>query len=234
MAAFDSLPSVLNHALKKYFVLQRGQWIFRGHSNKCFLLKPSIGRTPHTSKTTEIYEKSIFTIFKREAQGYIQTLPSTDWEWLSFAQHHGLPTRLLDWSYNPMTALYFAADRDPGQDGEFFALRAPRQASESVRKGSPFDLTVPAKYFPSIVSPRIRAQEGLFVACSALDESLDSTLPPNWEMERVIIPAEAKAELRYTLFRMGVHASSLFPDIDGLAKRLLWQHSIRSPFSTGH
>jgi hypothetical protein len=48
----------------------------------------------------------------------------------------------------------------------------------------------------------------------------------------MMVPAKAKEAIRYSLFRVGIHASSLFPDIDGLAARLKWQHAVLSPFST--
>jgi hypothetical protein len=230
MDPIHSLQSILDHSIGKYFTASRGQWVFRGHSNKEYSLLPSVGRTLHTSRTVEKYEESIYTIFKREALGYLTSLPSTEWEWLAFAQHHGLPTRLLDWSYNPMVALYFSVEQDADKDGELFALRAPTQAPREVREGSPFEITKPVKYFPSLVSPRIRAQEGLFIACSDAGTPLDSSLQTDWRLERVIVPAVAKERLRYALFRIGVHASSMFPDIGGLAQRLKWQHAVQSPF----
>jgi FRG domain len=227
----ESLQHLLDLAAAKYFTAARGQWVFRGHSNAEFRLIPSVGRTSHTSICRRKYEESLFNIFRREAQGYLSVLPSTEWEWLSFGQHHGLPTRLLDWTYNPLVALYFVVESNVDVDGELFALRARTQASLNVRSGSPFEISKPVKYFPSIVTPRIRAQEGLFVACSELESPLDETLREDWELDRVLVPAQKKEAIRYALFRLGTHASSLFPDVEGLATRLKWQHAAQSPFA---
>jgi FRG domain len=84
--------------LKDYFRLKRGAWVFRGHSSQSFKLIPKVGRTSHTSETRQQFELSIFNMFKRTALQHLQRSPTNDWEWLAIAQHHGLPTRLLDWS----------------------------------------------------------------------------------------------------------------------------------------
>lgn len=210
-----------------HFTSARGQWVFRGHSDKKYELKPSVGRGGHTSKIDEKYERSLFTVFLREAGTHLSPLPSSDWEWLAVAQHHGLPTRLLDWSHSPLVGLYFAIDANPCADGEVIALNAPTKAAESVIAGSPFDIRRAAKYYPNIVSPRIRAQEGLFVACANLTSPLDAGLRTDWSLKRFEVPAVNKQRLRYELYRLGVHRSSLFPDLDGLAERIKWQHTAR-------
>jgi len=229
MKQIETVSQLLDHASQRYFTEARGRWVFRGHSDSAFELIPSVGRGDHTSKDRRKYEQSLFDIFCREARGYLNLLPSTEWEWLSLAQHHGLPTRLLDWTHNILAALYFVVEANPLVDGSLFALRSITKASERVREGSPFSIDKPVKFYPNIITPRIRAQEGLFVVCAKLEARLDETLREDWELERLRIPASSKERLRYELFRLGVHASSLFPDVDGLAARLKWQHGVSPP-----
>ena len=219
----NSVEELLSKCSTNHFSEARGQWVFRGHSDHTFKLVPSISRTKFTHATVEAFEESIFTIFKREAKGYIQELPHSEWEWLALAQHHGIPTRLLDWSYNPLTALFFAVDDEREVDGTFFSLKAPRSVDKDALNGSPFKIARPEKYFPTIVSPRIKAQEGLFVVFHDLNNPLTIDSKRKWQVQEFRIPYEKKASIKYTLFRMGVHAASLFPDLDGLATRLKWQ-----------
>jgi len=224
MASFNSITEFINLASNKYFTEPRGRWVFRGHSNAKFELIPSVGRAKHTAKSRERYEQSLFDIFKREAKAYSDVLPTNNWEWLSLAQHHGLPTRMLDWSYNPLVALYFAVEADDDSNGKLFALRAVRR--KYVLPRSPFQIEKPVKLFPNLVTPRIRAQEGVFVVCHNVESPLDQALPPGWTVEDHLVTASRKHELRYELFRLGIHASSLFPDLDGLSARLKWQHEV--------
>lgn len=221
-----SVHQLLELSAQRYFIKARGQWIFRGHSNIDYKLIPSVGRGGHKSSSAEKYEKSLFELFLREAGSYLDHLPANDWEWLSIAQHHGLPTRLLDWSHNPLAALYFAVDGNDEKDAEFFSLYAPAKAPHGVLNRSPFEVKRAMKFYPNIVSPRIRAQEGLFVICPDPELPMDSNLRDDWKLERIFVSNGNKLRLRYELFRLGVHQSSMFPHIDGLAARLKWQHSV--------
>lgn len=220
-----SLTDLLQTASQKYFREREGRWVFRGHSDYRHKLVPSVGRQPHHASTRLAYEAALFHSFQREARSYLPILPTTDWEWLSLAQHHGLPTRLLDWTHNPLVALYFAACASPESDGTLFGLRTERFIGPRLLGRSPFSIDKPMKYYPNVVTQRLRAQEGLFIACSDLEEPLDAALRTGWQMDTYRVPFSAKANIRYELFRCGVHSSSLFPEIDGLSARLRWQHS---------
>lgn len=222
------LASEIEPVLWPYIGDPRGRWVFRGHSDAEYSLTPSVARSDRQDHAK--YEKSLFAMFRREAREYVDPL-SSKWEWLALAQHHGLPTRLLDWSANPLVALYYAVEKHDDRDGKVYALYAPKQYSEErTRRESPFELLRPVKYRPATVTPRIRAQEGLFVVCSDLTQALDAYCQPRWKVKDQTIKARVKHKIRYLLFRLGVHASSLYPDIDGLCQRLKWQHSITSPF----
>ena len=178
----NCVQDLLNRTTGQYFTEPRGRWVFRGHSRADFQLIPSLGRVTHTSVSRSKYEESLFDIFCREARGYFNSssLPANEWEWLCLAQHHGLPTRLLDWTHNPLAALYFAVTEHPEHDGHLFALHSIRKASERICNGSPFTIERPVKFYPNAVTPRIRAQEGVFVVCAKVELPLDQVLPQDW------------------------------------------------------
>jgi hypothetical protein len=226
-----STADLLRHAAEKYFTEPRGHWVFRGHSDIAYKLVPSVGRISRPALSARLkLERTLFDVFQREACGMLAPQLTNDWEWLSIAQHHGLPTRLLDWTHNPLVALYFAVQANPNKDGQLLAIRGLIKLPQALPSGSPFDIETPVKYYPHVVSPRMRCQEGLFVVCAQPETPLDETLPEGWRIDDFRIPAERKPFVRYELFRMGIHASALFPDLDGLASRIKWQHEIDSPF----
>ena len=219
--SYDEFSALM---VKHYFKKPRGGWIFRGQSREDYVLKPKLGRIELTLKTRQELEKRLFEDFKNEAEQYLPRIPRSDWEWLAVAQHYGLPTRLLDWSYNPFKALYFAVEGNPETDGMLFALRAKTRATGKI---GPFEVKKPLKFIPNIVTNRLLVQEGLFTIHPNVDDPLEPHLP-GWELETVRISAGLKKHIRNILFRQGIHRGSLFPDLDGLSAYLAWKH-VSSP-----
>lgn len=211
-------------------VLLGGERFFRGQGMDWPLL-PTIARDGADSLALE-REKVLLRAFKRQAPLYSSMAPANDWEWLALAQHHGLPTRLLDWTRNPLAALWFALDQASTQPAVVWMFE-PNDAyviKEGAETGSPFAGTYTQIYEPRHISPRIRAQDGAFTVhkFSAKSQRFVALERNNVQKERlskVTIPQELFENTRLNLEGCGVHAASLFPNLDGLAKRLTRQHA---------
>ena len=83
--------------------------IFRGQRSEKPLL-PKLGRLDLKGSKENI-EKLMLTEFKRGSLPLTEFKPENNWDWLALAQHHGLPTRLLDWTYSALVALWFAVEK---------------------------------------------------------------------------------------------------------------------------
>src|SRR5688572_9039340 len=104
--------SLGSHSLILSIDIRHQNWVFRGvgdaHKHQ---LVPKIGRDPRLYSLP--LERVIFANFKRRAPQFINIRGMTEWDLLALAQHHGLPTRLLDWTTNPLVAAYFAVTSEP-------------------------------------------------------------------------------------------------------------------------
>ena len=205
-------------------------WLFRGLSSTKHKLVPKIGR-PDSHDTRRGYTKEaeiwLFEEFQRLALAYIQTLPKNDWEWLALAQHHGLPTRLLDWTHSPIVAAYFAVEKE-GEKGDavIYAYEEMRVIQMSHAGFGPFLVNDDLRFDPPSVSPRIIAQSATFTIHR---DPVKSFAPTG--LEKVIINKSYCRNLKGTLNNIGINKSILFPDLDGVAANLLWQSVIRPQIS---
>lgn len=95
------------------------RWIFRGQANSGWTLKTSldlaVDRFPSHLADRQSAERFLLREFRRHFHRYSPHLPHEDdtLEWLSLLQHHGAPTRLLDWTFSEYVALYFAVQSAP-------------------------------------------------------------------------------------------------------------------------
>jgi hypothetical protein len=136
-------------------------WIFRGQSDVSWKLIPRAGRPPFNN----IEDDALFAAWKSDAIQYVTDKPRTELEWLALAQHHGLATRMLDWSRNPLAAAFFAVWEDGDTDAALFAFMTCERVSNDFSE-SAFESSGKKKnvfiWRPDPISPRISRQQGVF------------------------------------------------------------------------
>jgi hypothetical protein len=98
-------------------------WIFRGVSSPKHYPIPSIGREKAYGPYNSVQEKRLFQVFKNRVVSLVTDPRFNDWSWLAYAQHIGVPTRLLDWTTSPLIATFFALESEKKSDRVIYAIR---------------------------------------------------------------------------------------------------------------
>jgi len=189
---------------------------FRGQVRD-WSLRPSLAR----EGVPEQERKKEPECFERLAE----ILPNVnDWERATIAQHYGVPTRLLDWSENPLVGIYFAIndgnyDNEDGVIWVFEDKTAVAGNVASLRGGSgPRSLHYPRPYraWKDLLYkiPRTVAQRGSVTSQPDLLKKFDEQeFDPNTQsLRKFIVPKNTKRHLRNQLGILGVTEQRLFPD----------------------
>jgi hypothetical protein len=229
----------------------RSPFIYRGLSDITYELRTSLMRMGGGYLALE---KHLLRNFKKYAHN-AHPQGTSDWHWLALAQHHGLPTRLLDWTYSPYTALHFATENIHryDSDGVIWAFNyerangylppGPKAIIDSVGSNS-FTSEMLLQAYPSLealdraegefviifesasLDQRIVNQYALFSMMSTADGILSNWLETNPDLHfRIRIPAEMKWEIRDRLDQANINERVLFPGLQGLSKWLKRHYS---------
>ena len=142
---------------------------------------------------------------------------------LAFAQHNGMATRLLDWTLNPLAALWFAVKNAPAKnskdkllDGVVWIFCPDDECHYILSYGSAFPEEGVYIHRPNHLTPQIFAQQGLFTL-HGYDEgkegfiAMEKHTPYCDRLTKLIIPASSFSELRFQLDRCGINNASMFP-----------------------
>ena len=117
----DSILAQLSEHQRKRF---QGVW-YRGLACESQVLVPTL----HRIDIPVSDEVNLMNRFKQNAYEFLDERPQGEWEWMLLARHHGLPSRLLDWTENPLIGLYFAVIEmesiESGLGGALWCLSPP-------------------------------------------------------------------------------------------------------------
>jgi len=233
-------------------------WAFRGHSDAEWPLYSSLSRYLkeygiHRQAWAD-QEERIVRIFRRKAHLFLEHVPDERdaFQWLALMQHHGAPTRLLDFTWSPFVAAFFALERAT-KDAAVWALFVPAiwKPAHKVRfpyKKASFTpdelgLRNPGAYEkfylrnevpfvssgePLVMNKRLIAQSGTFIVPGVLDQPVEQILSAypgsvKTVVKFVLRTHDLRSEAMLALYNMNLTNATLFPDLDGLARSMAYE-----------
>jgi hypothetical protein len=233
-------------------------WAFRGQSDASWPLYSSLSRY---LKNYRIHpdawfpqEERIGRIFRRKAHLFLDHVPdeADAFQWLALMQHHGAPTRLLDFTWSPFVAAFFALERAT-EDAAVWAVFVPAlwrtghkisfpdkeerlgPDERSLRNPGAYenyyldnDVPFVSSGEPMVMNKRLIAQSGTFVVPSVLDQPVEQVLAGYSPARRavtkfVLETSRLRKEAMLALYNMNLTNATLFPDLDGLARSMAYE-----------
>lgn len=231
------------HFISEYFSIIESQpagsrHLFRGQADQSWPLLPSLYRTrPNVASDTieesfDIYEKTGISRFFNEGLPYLPAIKRNSLNDRILAQHFGVPTRMLDWSNDPLVALFFAVENlKHNADSAVFMILPDAHLDiepERLRNASSYKAI---KVVPPAIDRRIPAQKSVltwhpygppdapFVPIEQRPDMGGEVVTENGLVRgfaKIIIPAQLRVAIRYHLFEMGIDRRNLFPGLDGV------------------
>ena len=194
--------------------------IFRGHANSNWSLEPSIFRKENKGNEANFWNEI-------QLRNYDEIeLCKTDFEILTVMQHYGLPTRLLDWTYNPLIALYLACCSNFDKDGIVYQSYQFSRRVFNEDKDDIFSFPAITLLVPNMTDVRYKNQNGIFVL-----------YPEPWKEKfefiyaKYIIPVQYKQNILSKLEKIGITRSFIMPSLDSLCKDIVDIHDLRYPYA---
>jgi len=228
-----------DHFLKLVTHPPYSHWAFRGEHDERWPLYSSLSRYLRAfavdPRAWEEQESRILRIFKRKAHQFLSKPPDADddFQWLALMQHHGAPTRLIDFTWSPYVAAFFALERTRG-DSVVWAMNKARIDTGLARMDPRISGNFP-RYFlrghhrfiwmgePHTMNSRLIAQSGTFAVPGVIDLPVEQILGDQDQsniLTKIVLANAVREVGMRELYRMNITHATLFPDLDGLARSL--------------
>lgn len=233
-------------------------YLFRGQPNFAWAITPTLHRAATDdmrlplpeARSLLIVEQSLSDRFIAAASNHLHpaTVESNKSmvDWWTVMRHHGVPTRVIDWTQSIFVAAYFACSGGSKDDGAIYALHAGsvqnrmRELYGDTAK-FPASASVDGEFTRPDSSPivhlakrknalldRMLAQQGHFMinrnVRAELEDVLEGCIPFKRPADEVLCKYRVPAALKPTAMRrlraMNVTGASLFPGLDGIGRQL--------------
>ena len=203
-----------------------GNMLYRGQGTEGSLI-PGIAR--FRNGDTADLEKKMLKQLRLQGASMIRSPDAPELELMVLAQHYGMRTRLLDWTSNPLAALWFACTSRAEGDVFLYSLDADEFYDADVYKEDPFKHKRTIVFQPRLDNHRILAQSGWFTLHFNTGKKftpLEKHAVMSSKLTEFRVAGDKRRDMIDTLSRMGVNRKSLFPDVEGLCSHLNFQHGV--------
>jgi len=234
--------------------LRFASWAYRGQRDAGWEVVSSLTRTlsrfvSDTSDWTR-QEQRAYRIFQRKAHTFIDEPTALDdpLRCLALMQHHGAPTRLIDFTKSPYVAAFYALERAESDAAVWAVNTSSLVRSSVVPRAHPtldaaaIDPRVPdnaIEYFfsnrypvvwagePHRMDRRLVAQAGTFIVPGVVDRPVEALLADYESDEPLLVKIVLRNAMRrdamFGLYRMNITNATLFPDLEGLARSIAYE-----------
>jgi len=212
--------------------------LYRGQKEEFWDLESRLFYLLKTKKLENDFysiEKRMFNSFKKEL---IRINPSnsklTDWEILSIGRHYGLPTRLIDWTSNPLIALWFAfeEEKDNNEDRIVWDLVVEEKYVADLEGDDPFSGRFIKVFRPSNIDIRISAQESCFSVQNVTifgkggdglpvfnEQNIINQMEEfDFLLARIKIPNDQRENILNELDKLGINSNTIYPDLQRICE----------------
>ncbi|XNS99076.1 FRG domain-containing protein [Vibrio cyclitrophicus] len=223
--------------LEKEFYLSRGQ-------SQDYPLLPSALRCDE-SGNRKYPKRAIRTFLEQFKINSYQYMPNpwdikNDIEWMLYAQHYGIPTRLMDFTTSHITSLLFAVEKsfqqDTDKDAVVYFLNPTnlnmkfKQQMSIVNISSESEHSLEGLDGPIVIqgrkiNPRVNAQKGLFVLFQDDDQALE-LIDNQSILKKIVVKSDYTKEILASLYSMGVTFTHIYPELSSVAKDIVMQQDI--------